>query len=309
MKICGILIICLLSCTTTNNNTGEKGILFPYLLLTNPIEGAEIITPLSGELTHIEKDESGLLRAIIRAKYTYYYNDKVIETEYEAVIGGLLSVTAILGNVKKGDIIGTMSSEPYLSSRVKSIDPFMIRTSIGRGKKYMNYWWFTPDWLLPQVTQSMTFRPVDSLEDAIDDFYNRWFIENLTAEGATIHYFPEYDRIRVPFVLDRYPEKILNRTQALAYTEMRFYRSPGLYTLEYPIYRENKYNATLYWQRNFDHYLRNEYKLGDILWLYCSIYTLDHHDKNIIICVRDFSLIPDEEVIESRIKELNIDNP
>lgn len=309
MKFCWVLIICLLSCSTTKEIKDEAEILFPYLQLTNPIEGAEILTPLSGELTHVEKDEKGFLLAIIRTRYRYYYENKIVVSEYEAVIGGLLTVTAIPGNVKAGDIIGTMSIEPYLSSRVRNFDPFMIRTSIGKGKKYKGYWWFTPDWLLPQVTQSMTFRPVDSLDNAIDDFYNRWDIEDLDAEGTTIHYYPEYDRIRVPYVLDRYPVEILNRTQALAYTEMRFYRNPGLFTLEYPILRDNKYNATLYWQRNFDQYLRNEYKLGDTLWLYCSIYTLDHHEKNIIICVRDFSLIPDEEVIESRIKELKRDNP
>lgn len=309
MKFYLLLVILLFSCKTTDNKVEEPEILFPYLLLTNPVEGSEIMTPVTGELTYIEQGNDGLFRAIIKVKYNYYYGNQIIETEYEAVLGGLLSVTAIPGNVKAGDIIGTMSIKPYLSSRVKKIDPFVVRSSIGKGRKYEGYWWFTPDWLLPHVTQSMTFRPVESLEDAIDDFYFRWAEEGISPEGTTIHYYPEFDRIRVPYVLNTYPKEIPNRTQALAYTEMRFYRNPGLFTLEYLIPREDKYNATLYWQRNFDEYLRSEYKLGDVLWLYCSIYTLDHYEQNIIICVRDFSLIPDEEIIKYRIDELKKDNP
>lgn len=251
-----------------------------------------------------EKEQDGYYRAIILKEYKYFYKGEIKTVTSEIVLGGLKSVSAPHGPITQGEIIGIMGNSPYLSSRLRELDPFMIRTSFTKPLWDGSFWWYSPDWIQPSTTNFLSFRPVDSLEEAIDDFYNRWFIEGDEAKGVTLHYFPNLDRIRVLYKIMEFPKPLITESKALRLTELQFYAKQGIFTLVNRIDRGAKYSAVLYWQKGFDRYLKEEYSLESPIWLYCSIYALDHEKREIIICVRDFALQNDQVIIENRIMEL-----
>jgi hypothetical protein len=162
-----------------------------------------------------------------------------------------------------------------------------------------NFWWFSPDWILSTVISVLSYRPVLSLEAAVDDFYQRWAQEHQEKVGATLHFFPALDRVRVKFALDEYPEKA-DRSSSLLLTEGSFYKKTGIFTLQNFVDLPTEYDVMLYWQNRFDEYLKNEYKLGSPIWLYCNILTLDHDRNLILVCVSEFALTANETIVEER---------
>jgi hypothetical protein len=292
----------LISCVSTQGARPEAGAPassdkdIPVLTLNDSTEGAGIQSPAEGRLLGSKAGPDGLYSATIACKIDYFWKDAAASVAYELVFGGLSSVSPDLGAVKVGAEIGKASAKPYVTARCAALDPFLIRMSpapvFSEG-----YWYFAPNWLLPDRTQWLTFRRVNSFKAAVEDFYRRWRDEGAGHGDATIHYFPNLDRIEAPIELASLPTPA-EANSALAFTEDYFYKKKGVYSLESRIDLPGDYDAILYWQDGFDKYLADEYKLGSKLWIYCSIFTLDHANKRIIVCVRDFSLKPNDETIK-----------
>ena len=118
--------------------------------------------------------------------------------------------------------------------------------------------------------------------------------------SVTFHYFPDLDRIRVPFVLAEYPRPV-DLTDAVTFTESVAYNTNGVIEAQSDAGFARSHRIVLYWQNGFTSYLRDEYTLGDPLWLYCSYYSIDHQNRILVVFVRDFAMVPDETVIENRI--------
>lgn len=275
---------------------------YPHLVVNGATEGGEMVSPVSATLVGVETEAPGLVRAILSCEIRYYLPETEVTHSYELVVGGLREVTADTGPLQAGQRLGVASARPYVTARSAVLDPYLVRTSVNPPFRDTK-WWFSPDWLIPSVTQWLSFRPVPTLEGAIEDFYQRWAVEQEPEGEATIHYFPNLDRIRAPFALKTYPTPV-EPSAGLGLTEMAYYRK-GLFTLQSWVDLNGEYDAMLYWQTGFDGYLREEYVLGTPLWLYCSVYTLDHAKKLIVVCVRDFALRPDEAIIEQRISSID----
>lgn len=320
LLLSSMAILAFASCSTMGGPTaipappGEAGpsaqspeeLPFPLYTYAKAVEGSALLSPVDGYLRYEERDELGLSRAIIETSQEYYLDGKKLKMSYELAIGGLSSVDAEEGPIQAGDRVGTMSATPYISSRSAELDPFMLRQADSAPASYKGLWWFAPAWLLPNSMQWLSFRQVPSLEAAIEDFYRRWAdeeVENPEELSVTIHHFPDLDRIRVRFTLDSYPVAA-QATQALLLTERNFYGRPGIFTLQNFLDLDAEFDAMIYWQKGFDGFLKDEYELGSPLWLYCSIFTLDHENGLIVVCVRDFSLVSDEEVIATRTEGL-----
>lgn len=271
----------------------------PVLTLGEAAEGSDIQSPVEGIVIGSKAGPDGLYSVTIASKLEYFWKNATATVTYELVLGGLSSVSPGLGAVKVGAAVGKASAKPFITSRCGELDPFMVRMS-PEPVYSEGYWYFSPNWLLPGRTQWLTFRRVNSFKDAVVDFYRRWRGEDAEHGDATIHYFPNLDRIEAPIVLSALPGPA-SPNAALAFTEDYFYKKRGVFALESLIDLPGGYDAILYWQPGFDTYLADEYKLGAKLWIYCSIYTLDHANKRIVVCVRDFSLKPNDETVRQAI--------
>jgi hypothetical protein len=293
--------LCFVSCVSTGGaGSGKAKSLapasdIPVLAYDDAKEGAIIASPVEGRFLRSEPDAGGLLKVLISCELNYYWEGAEAVCRYETIVGGLKTVAPGLDELKSGTELGTMSANPYLTSRCPSLDPFMIRM-FSAPVSSEGYWYFAPEWFIPSRTQWLTFRGVESFPAAAQDFYRRWRDENEAAGDATIHYFPNLDRIEVPLRLSALPTRA-QANGALALTEKYFYHREGLFTLENFIDLPGEYDAMLYWQDGFDDYLAKEYKLGSPLWVYCSIYALDHANKRVIVCARDFSRESNEETV------------
>ncbi len=271
---------------------------FPYLAFDDLSQNADFHSIIDGTFVKSEPDGNGNLRLILDCGFSYYLTQEITQSRYELVLGGFGSVTAKPGEIQEGDVLGSVRGLPYASARSADLEPWMIRSG-SVPVFFEGYWWYYPAWLNPQKTQWLSFRPVDSLSAAVKDFYQRWASEENPAVGSTIHYFPNLDRIRTRIRLESYPVPV-EPNDALSVTERKLYGRTGLFAFQNFIEQEGDYDIMLYWQQGFDRYLREEYRLGTDLWVYCSIFTLDHERKLIIVCARDFALKSDEEILSER---------
>ncbi len=281
---------------------------FAVLSWNSPVPGTQVKSPSAGTVVAIEKDEFGLSRVAIAVEQPYFWTDGERVCAYELVIGGLDSVALGLGPVEAGAVLGAMGETPYLAARSETLDPWLVRSTDELPQDYLGAWWFRPDWLLGRDTAFLSFRPVESFEAAIEDFYRRWAIEGEEARGSTIHYFPDLDRVRAPFHLEGLPVPAMS-SMGLFQAEAWFFRSPGLYVLESRVDLDQAYDATIYWQKGFDAYLRDEYEPGSELWLYGSVVVLDHESRRILFFARDFQLADDETVVSRRLEAIREANP
>ncbi len=275
----------------------------PFLTYQSAAAGSPLYSPVSGQVV-AEKLEGGDERSIlIRSRQAYYLGGKEAVSEYELLVKNL-KYEVKPETVEREAAIGVIAATTRLAARSRALDPYMLRNTTAKPVFKDGFWYFFPAWLDPSRFQALSFRQVDSFEAAVADFYERWAREDEKDDQsfATIHYFPELDRIRVKIKLDAYPVPA-NRTQALGMTELNFYRNPGLFVSESRFPMGGKYVPIMYWQKGFKEYLEKEYVLGNEVYVYCSVYTLDHVNKAIVVCVRDFALKSDEDVIAERRSE------
>jgi len=272
---------------------------FPCYPLTVDPSDSIAYAPLDGEIAWSGRDSFGTIEIGIKASFACYWNGKSVTVPYELVGGGLESASRTEGRVKAGEALGKASAVPYVTARSKSLEPALLRMTRSTPILNGSMWHYLPDWLLPEATQWLSFRQVDSFEAAVADFYRRWEIEGNEARGFTFHYFPDLDRIRVPLPLPEYPVKAV-RTAALEFIEKAYYDGRASFSFSNSLGTVAGHTVRLYWQEHFNKYLRDEYELGKPLWVYCSVYVIDHERKEIIVCARDFALKSDEEVVEER---------
>ena len=262
---------------------------------------------ISGVIKEISTDELGYQKIIVETKKDYYYEDEEKTLNYSFVFGGLENIIVRTGNeIKNGDYLGTASSESYITAFNKSIDNFMLRMTDSKPVKYKDMWYFSPNWAIQGHTAWMTFRPVDNFHDAVIDFYTRWAVEENEPIGSTIHYFPNLDRIRAKIRLADYPINA-KRDSTIKLVEDSYYNGMDIFVLETTMdeIQIDDHKVVIYWQLDFDKYLKEEYVLNNDLYIYASIYAIDHEDKEILVCVRDFAQNSDEKIIAERLSGLS----
>lgn len=306
-----IVTFYLLSCTTTKNidevtpMTSDQ-LPFPSLMNVNKQQFV-VQSMIKGTVIDISNCELGMLQIVISTKYTYYYKGNTVSLEYFLVFGGMEELYKNMGDeVDLGENLGLASTDSYLTAYSNNLDDFMLRMTEDKAVNYNNLWYFTPNWLISRGTAWLTFKPVNSFKTALDGYYNRVILEGKNSSGTQIFHYEPFDRIRFKTKLDTYPV-VANTGSSIKEIEEKYYRDQEVFVLEseYKEYKVNDYSVKIYWQNKFDEYLINEYQLGDELYIYGSIYAFDHDKKEILICVRDFSLQSDEEIIAQKRKQLD----
>jgi hypothetical protein len=280
-----------------NNYENVPNLNYPTQAYNQPLT-----SPVSGKV--IKREDHGDITTIsIACTDSYYLNGILNQCNYELIISGIKNFVGAQA-VSNNQQLGTITDRTLITSRSNVIEPYMLRLTDRPPVKIDQSYYFTPSWFIQSNSQFLSFRQVMSFEDAINDFYTRWKNEDDSKSDsfATIHYFPEKDRIRIKIKLENYPINAL-RSPALGLTEMRFYGS-NLFIYENSIPSKCEYQPVIYWQKGFLDFIKSEYRIGDDIYIYCSIYTLDHQNKRIIVCAREFSLHSDEEIIDERMAKL-----
>lgn len=273
----------------------------PGLKYAEKLIGQVLRSPVKGQVKSRESRD-GLTNLEILCQESYYLEGKLKSIKYLVWIVGIQNCTAG-DEVKEGENLGLVTAQSKLTSVFPSLEDFPVRLTQSYPKKNKDFYFFTPNWLVATSTNFLSFRQVDSFESAVLEFFKRWQKESEEGQPATstIHYYPEYDRIRAKIKLDSYPVEA-QRIPALNLTELTFYK-PGLFVFENSLTSSAPYQPILYWQKGFLEYLQKEYTLGQEIYIYCSLYALDHANKKVIVCVRDFSLETDEEKIKQRLAD------
>jgi hypothetical protein len=300
------LLTALSSCATmgATGGIGPAGDRFPSVLIHESNVGKVFYSPVDGAV--VDDFSFGPDSIVIRCQVGYYWKGEPATQEFDLIAIGVR--TSFKGDwVKAGDKLGTVLKGCRLTARADDLNPYMVTSSSSYPEYLDGAYYFSPDWLNPARVQLLTFRQVPSMRDSIDDFYRRWAAEVEAGEagvdGATIHYFPDLDRVCAKINLEEFPSKA-RRTAGLSLVEYQLYGKPKAFAFESELYDASGYRAILYWTADMRGYLVDEYELGDDLYVYCNILALDHETKTIVVCASDFTLRSPEEEYESRMAEL-----
>ncbi|TGM74343.1 hypothetical protein [Leptospira bouyouniensis] len=278
----------------------------PSLTIVNS-KGKETYSDVTGLITKIIKNKDGKYLIFVRTKNIYYIKNNEQTEEYDLIYGNLNKLLVKNNEtIKHGTIIGSCDPNCFVTSSFKKLSPFPIRISQKKAVKFDNFYFFTPDWLDKKNTNTLSYRSIPSLKDFLSNYFKRWKNENQDKSDFTIFHTNLIDRIKFKISLTRYPIEA-KVTEGLKRTEEQIYHIPNLFYTENTIneYKIYGYTPVIFWQKNFDKYLKEEYKLNSPLFIYANVTTIDHLNKRIYICARDFTLLDDEKIISDRIAEYN----
>ncbi|PKA22642.1 hypothetical protein [Leptospira levettii] len=282
----------------------DSGFNLPSLIYQNS-RNNNINSDVDGIVSKIIKNKDDKYLVFIKTKTSYFYKNNLSVENYDLIYGNIEKVYIKENDkINYGTAIGLCEPECFVTSSFEKLSPFPIRLSQRKAIKFDNYYFFTPDWINKYNTNFLSFRSISSLQNFLNDYFNRWKDENDDPSDFTVFHTNSIDRIRFQINLSEYPKEIL-RTEGLFHTEHQIYSTPDLFFTESIItkYKIQGYSPVIFWQKNYDTYLKEEYKLNSPLFVYASVTTIDHINKRIYICARDFTQSDDEKVVNDRLNQ------
>lgn len=276
---------------------------FPLYSLSPQGGPNQVLAFVSGTVVDVAEDFWGGFRVVLEVPNNYFWNGQRIETTYQLVIGNLLSADTGLGPVEQGALLGVAQEVSYISARSPGLDRNMLRETQTFPEFFAGGWWFQPSWLLPEHLGYLSFRQVENPGPSAREFIQR--LEPIREPGESFSLSfddPGLQSIRFPLVLDELPGPA-NRTDALDQTEMLLFGQTGVFGLSTTLENTDA-NVELFWLMGYDQYLAQEIGIGEVVWVYAYMYTVDWENDQVIILARDFAPFSDEEVIDFRLNEL-----
>ncbi len=284
-----LMVLFLGSCLSTKEATNSSK---ETNVAVSNTEGEEFVPPAAGAEVQVGQEIFSDVDGIIIEQYDplpsfspdvvvvetsseYFYKGKVCVSDYQLVYGNVLSQKT--GEVKQKDSIGVATEELIgVFCRSKTLDAYLVSVSSVIPEFYQGYWYYFPGMFISSEMKWLDYFPPN--EENFKDMYAH-------AKES-------------PMSLIRFYWPILLKTQL---TEMPTLLEDGTAS---QIIKYQDMPLSLRWQNGFYSYLENEYTLGDDIYLYLQIGGMAYF-KNapVFDCyVRDFSLVPPEEVVEERIK-------
>ncbi|QQO10282.1 hypothetical protein [Breznakiella homolactica] len=232
-------------------------------------------------------------------EYSLYNTPKTV-TYYAMVFDFIPADNVDPASVKRGDVVGVQDGKPAkVLTFSRSADPYLIINCGNRPYEYDGFYWFESTFLFPTGnTNWLSFNPT---EDISADLIG--IADHVTSEAPGFTFYPQF-RVRYKTVLTDYPRPATDKEKStIAAYENAFYRQSGITTHVSPI-KAGDYDYLLCWQSGFDGYLRDEYTLGNDIWLFGSIVTYNIWDNCGYIFLRDFKTESLEDMYEGRIQFL-----
>lgn len=244
--------------------------------------------------------------------YTYYFEGEKQELYYELIIHGVnlkkdISKLKPFTKIEMGTVIGTASTDNpgILIRTVNGADPNLILDSPCVPVSVGDYMYFDAATLMSSTPKFLTFMPVSSKDDMIEFWDYPESLEDLAkntinndSQKQSFSTYPTF-QIMVKTRLKSYPEAIHTESMNDLYLRNQFY--PNC-TTELSI-KFDGISFHLVFQKDFDQFLKDEYKLGDDIYLYLT--SLFGKDGTMYFYVRDFTLNSPEERYSGKIEKLN----
>jgi len=233
---------------------------------------------------------------------TYKLYDKENTINYYVIVFDFKKTIDETENVKRRNIIGkSTGKDPKILVFCKTIDPFFVLTCRNMPISYDDFYWFEASFLFSSEGKSgnpkwLYFEPTDNIEKLLIDI-----ADHVNETSPSFDFYPG-NFYRFKTKLEEYPREI-NKDEIIRVllTEKMTFNRTGI-TTHISEFKAGQYIYKLCWQEGFDKYLKKEYKLKKDIWVCGAVVTYSKRDNCGYIFIRDFQLIPLEEVYENRVK-------
>lgn len=208
-------------------------------------------------------------------------------------------------DVNEGDILGVATDNVTVVIRCLDIDEHLSLISKSLPLQSGAYWYFGLESFMPNVMKYLLFQPLESRKTEIQiEKEKTQSLESIISSGdpKTVVSYPAMP-VKIKTTMKSLPGE---RHKAETFAEQMIFQQdlPDM-TLEATALFDGVTMHFIF-PENFDAYFKNEYKIGDDIWLYG--YILYSYKGEIFLYGRDFSLNdPDENVnkIQNNIIMLN----
>lgn len=304
MKKCSLLqvlaVFCLISVPCFAGKNNEKtDVQYPYLS-RECADGEIIKTYAKGKiLKKFDKVPSEFPHAVVfECEEEYYLNKEVRTSVYQLVYSGVKKNNKVSEVLDLNAEFGTAADkELKLICRSKNLDEYLISCSTALPVEYNGYYYFLPGMLLNTTMKYLDF--MDIHEYDFKELYDHTVIES-DEEGWTPGASFVRWNVYLSAPLENYP-LVLSNPEYYANVQLESYLD-----IEY-----EGVKIKMYFQPGFKQFLEDECKIGDTVYYYLLIDTVDFFSKSYTAYVRDFSVISPDEIIEGRLniikQELNIE--
>lgn len=283
----------------------------------NVAYGASVKLPLDGRLVQI--GNAGLPPVfgpdtlVFNVTHQYWLDGgKQAFGNYQLILSGVQPIPAlqsVSGStvIEKGTVIGTATESPVqVNLRCRTIDLFLCDSAQNIPELVNGWYYFGVGMLMSGSPKFLNYQPVTSAKDEIPFWDFPESLEQMSqrgrseyeakAKGEVVSRYPDF-QICFETTLDRYPSTDLRLSTNVSPAERlmlaRTYSNC-------PYYLSVDFDGVpmqLFFQDGFDQYLKDEYTLGDPIWLYLQV--SEFINGELIGYVRDFTLkSPVETVLE-----------
>jgi hypothetical protein len=223
---------------------------------------------------------------VLLVKREYYQYGAKKTSAFELVYSGL-RIDPALAPAKKAEVesdarLGVATGEEVLlTARSEALDPYLVACSDTLPVLEDGYWYYVPGMYMPTQMKWLSYEPVD--QASFRSMYDHATDEE-NSRGLTLFTWWSLLKTELP----EYPTAVDGGGK----TECEQVIDLGGMALH------------LSYQSGFLKYLKDEYKLGDPIYLYLQITGIDGPKEEFTCYVRDFSLLPPEEIVERRLQSI-----
>lgn len=288
-KIIGLLFLLfftVLSCAA------KSSIVFPCGK-KKAVMGGDVVSDYEGVVVKSPKKLPDECKdcCVLETSTPYYFDGKECTSKYQVIYYDITQTAKKGEKIQKGDKLGTANTSiAKIIVRSTELDPYLVSVSNVMPVQYEGYFYFYPGMLLYTTMKYLIYEPVNI--DNVKWMYDHTTNPNTTTDDDWAPGLSVFNwKILVETTLSEYPS-ILNEE---VYFENILFESQMIIE-----YEGMKFSLGFY--KGFRDYLLDEYKLGDKIYLYLDIDSIDAFDKTFNCYVRDFSLESPTEIVKKDIK-------
>jgi hypothetical protein len=242
--------------------------------------------PGSGRVIGIESD-NGRYRITLIEERHYYLEGGQRHGEWELLIDGLSSVSAEIGAVSAGTILGRAGATVTAVARSPILDPWLLRHT-SRIRYLDGYWWYAAEWMSEQAFDALSYRQADSFLDEAE-----------AAIAGQIPLVPGRESSRVSVSSEPIRVTIVLPSLPTAASELL----PGV-EASVSVGMIDGYELLLGFGKALADRLTEQHVPGAPVLMYCEPALILHDSKTLLIRVDGVGLVPDEQIIEERIDQV-----
>lgn len=239
---------------------------------------------------------------------TYYYQGKEINKSYEMIFSDItvdkeLKKAKPLDEVPYGTVIGkSKSGKSKVYIRADGFDPNLLSCILNTPVCVNNYWYFSAEILMPTTPKILEFQPITSKKTEIMFGDGPDTLAGLAAgskpdDEGSFAQFP-VKSVMIKTKLKEYPTqtKKTNKTEMLL--EMRVFNNCPTST------KVDAFGTkiVMHFQKGFDDYLKNEYKIGQEIYIYCYLFYT--YKGELHAMVRDYTLVSPDSIVQENLQKV-----